>query len=60
MASTLVAAGVSALSLQEGILTIRGEKEHEQNEDKENYRVTERRYGSFIRAASRHRGRRQG
>jgi HSP20 family protein len=39
-----------SLSLQDGVLTIRGEKKHEHEEEKENYRVSERRYGSFQRA----------
>jgi HSP20 family protein len=39
-----------SLSLQDGVLTIRGEKRHEQDEEKENYRVMERRYGSFQRS----------
>ena len=39
-----------SLSLQDGVLTIRGEKKHEHDEEKENYRMTERRYGSFQRS----------
>jgi HSP20 family protein len=39
-----------SLSLQDGVLTIRGEKKHEYDEEKENYRVMERRYGSFQRS----------
>ena len=39
-----------SLALQDGVLTIRGEKKHEYDEEKENYRVTERRYGSFQRS----------
>jgi HSP20 family protein len=39
-----------SLALQEGVLTIRGEKKHEHDEEKENYRVTKRRYGSFQRS----------
>jgi HSP20 family protein len=39
-----------SLSLQDGVLTIRGEKKHERDEEKENYRITERRYGSFQRS----------
>jgi HSP20 family protein len=34
-----------SLALQDG-LTIRGEKKHEHDEEKENYRMMERRYGS--------------
>jgi HSP20 family protein len=39
-----------SLSLQAGVLTIRGEKKHEHEEEKENYRMMERRYGSFQRS----------
>jgi HSP20 family protein len=39
-----------SLSLQDGVLTIRGEKRHEHDEEKQNYRMTERRYGSFQRS----------
>ena len=39
-----------SLSLEDGVLTIRGEKKHEHDEEKENYRMTERRYGSFQRS----------
>ena len=39
-----------SLDLQNGVLTIRGEKKHEHDEEKENYRVMERRYGSFQRS----------
>jgi HSP20 family protein len=39
-----------SLAIQDGVLTIRGEKKHEQDEEKENYRVMERRYGSFQRS----------
>ena len=39
-----------SLSLQDGVLTIRGEKKHVRDEEKENYRMTERRYGSFQRS----------
>jgi HSP20 family protein len=39
-----------SLSLQDGVLTIRGEKKHERDEEKENYRTMERRYGSFQRS----------
>jgi HSP20 family protein len=38
-----------SLSLQE-VLTIRGEKKHARDEEKENYRMMERRYGSFQRS----------
>ena len=39
-----------SLALRDGVLTIRGEKKHEHDEEKENYRMTERRYGSFQRS----------
>jgi len=39
-----------SLDLQNSVLTIRGEKKHEHDEEKENYRVMERRYGSFQRS----------
>src|SRR6478672_3584299 len=39
-----------SLDLQDGVLTIRAEKKHEHDEEKENYRVMERRYGSFQRS----------
>ena len=39
-----------SLALQDGVLTIRGEKKHEYDEEKENYRVMERRYGNFQRS----------
>ena len=39
-----------SLALQDGVLTIRGEKKHEHDEEKEGYRMTERRYGSFQRS----------
>ena len=39
-----------SLSLQDGILTIRGEKKHERDEENESYRMMERRYGSFQRS----------
>jgi HSP20 family protein len=39
-----------SLSLQDGILTIKGEKKLERDEEKENYRMAERRYGSFQRS----------
>jgi HSP20 family protein len=39
-----------SLSLKDGILTIRGEKKLERNEENENYRMMERRHGSFQRS----------
>jgi HSP20 family protein len=39
-----------SLSLQDGILTIKGEKKLERDEEKENYRMMERRHGSFQRS----------
>jgi len=39
-----------SLSLRDGVLTIRGEKKLERDEENENYRMTERRHGSFQRS----------
>ena len=39
-----------SLAIQDGVLTIRGEKRFEHDEEKENYRMMERRYGSFQRS----------
>jgi HSP20 family protein len=39
-----------SLTVQNGILTIQGEKKLEYYEEKENYHVMERRYGSFQRS----------
>jgi HSP20 family protein len=39
-----------SLTIQNGVLTIEGEKKFEHEEEKENYHVTERRYGSFQRS----------
>jgi HSP20 family protein len=39
-----------SLSLQDGILTIKGEKKLERDEEKGNYRMMERRHGSFQRS----------
>jgi HSP20 family protein len=38
------------ITLSEGLLTIQGEKKQEKEEEKENYRFVERRYGSFTRS----------
>jgi HSP20 family protein len=38
------------ITLSEGLLTIHGEKKQEKEEEKENYRFVERRYGSFSRS----------
>jgi HSP20 family protein len=38
------------ISLVDNVLTIRGEKRAEREEDRENYHVTERAYGAFYRA----------
>jgi HSP20 family protein len=38
------------LTLQDGVLTISGEKTFERKEEKDDYHLTERRYGSFRRA----------
>lgn len=39
-----------SVSLQDGVLTIKGEKKFEQTEEKDDYVSMERRYGSFQRA----------
>jgi HSP20 family protein len=39
-----------SLSVQNGVLTIQGEKKLDYDEEKENYHVMERRYGSFQRS----------
>ena len=39
-----------SLTMQNGVLTIQGEKRLEYDEEKENYHVMERRYGSFQRS----------
>ena len=39
-----------SLAVKDGVLTIRGEKRHEHEEEKVNYRMMERRYGSFQRS----------
>lgn len=38
-----------SITMSGGLLTIQGEKKQEKEEEKENYRVVERRYGSFSR-----------
>jgi HSP20 family protein len=38
------------ISYADGVLTIKGEKKQEQEENDENYHVVERRYGSFSRS----------
>jgi HSP20 family protein len=38
------------ITMSDGILTIQGEKKQEKEEEKENYRFVERRYGSFSRS----------
>lgn len=38
------------LTIQDGILTLRGEKKDERKEDRENYHLVERSYGSFQRS----------
>lgn len=37
------------LSIREGVLTLKGEKKHEHDEDKDSIHVSERSYGSFQR-----------
>jgi HSP20 family protein len=39
-----------SLTIQNGVLTVQGEKKLEHEEAKENYHVMERRYGSFQRS----------
>lgn len=39
-----------SVTLQDGVLTITGEKKFEKKEEKENYHMMERRYGSFRRS----------
>lgn len=38
------------LTIADGVLTIKGEKTFEQKDERENYHMAERRYGSFSRA----------
>jgi HSP20 family protein len=38
------------IAVSDGILTVRGKKEAERKEEKENYHLTEREYGSFERS----------
>ncbi|MFA7414312.1 MAG: Hsp20/alpha crystallin family protein [Rhizobium sp.] len=38
------------ISIQNGILTLKGEKKFEKKDDKDDYHVIERRYGSFQRS----------
>lgn len=38
------------LSVQDGVLTVIGEKKFEKKEDKDDYHMMERRYGSFMRS----------
>lgn len=38
------------LNVSDGVLTLKGEKKMEKSEEKDNYRVMERRYGSFQRS----------
>ncbi len=40
------------VSVQDGLLTIRGEKKFEKDEKKKNFRIVERSYGSFERAVA--------
>ncbi len=39
-----------SITMSDGLLTIQGEKKQETEEEKENYRFVERRYGSFSRS----------
>jgi HSP20 family protein len=38
------------ISIQDGVLSLKGEKKMEKKDDKDNYHVVERRYGSFQRS----------
>ncbi|MFZ2102106.1 MAG: Hsp20/alpha crystallin family protein [Oricola sp.] len=38
------------LTVREGVMTLKGEKKHERDEEKDNVHVTERSYGSFQRS----------
>ena len=38
------------LTIQDGVLTMRGEKKSERKDDRENYHLVERSYGSFQRS----------
>ncbi|RYB97053.1 Hsp20/alpha crystallin family protein [Ciceribacter ferrooxidans] len=40
------------VSIQNGVLTLKGEKKFEKKDEKDNYRLVERRYGSFQRSMS--------
>lgn len=40
------------ISIQKGVLRLKGEKKMEKKDDKDNYHVVERRYGSFQRSMS--------
>src|SRR5262245_59730811 len=39
-----------SLALRDGVVTVRGQKKHERDEEKEDYRMVERRYGRFQRS----------
>jgi HSP20 family protein len=39
-----------SVTVQDGLLTVKGEKKLEKKEEKENYHTMERRYGSFMRS----------
>lgn len=39
-----------SVTLHDGLLTVKGEKKFEKKEDKDNYHMVERRYGSFTRS----------
>ena len=47
-----IAEGDLDINLANGVLTIKGEKKQEKIEEKENYHVSERRYGAFQRFVS--------
>lgn len=39
-----------SVTVQDGMLTVKGDKKFEKKEEKENYHMMERRYGSFMRS----------
>lgn len=39
-----------SVTVQDGLLTVKGEKKFEKKEDKDDYHMMERRYGSFMRS----------
>ena len=45
-----LAEGDVDLTVQDGVITVKGEKKHERDEEKDNVHITERSYGSFQRS----------